>query len=327
MTTPSTTPSSMSSSNFPTNSELLELVEKQENMINFLSLKLQESLETQEFLKEKKETSDSEFSEESLLFEMKDKLQKTISSMEELQKKNDSLHSEVEKFRSENFGFSSSLSFVEIHNLLVKEKIEVNELRKKLMESERANQKALKEIEELKLELLSTRQNCNISIQGFRIQIEKLLKDLAEAKFEKEKSINEKNETFDKCSMVEENLISEKKLLNDHCGMLQTEVNKLNKKRVFQEARIKTLVEEVGILQRRLLDCNLSGQNDVPELDLCCEEDAVSLIKEQKTVIEAIKTENEELKQKMKQSNNEFSRERRSRRDIDILIEKYLLKL
>ena len=82
--------------------------------------------------------------------------------------------------------------------------------------------------------------------------MDKLLKDLTEAKFEKEKAISEKDEAMERSSIIEENLNSEIKLLNDHCEMLQIEIKKLNKKKVFQEVRIRTLTEEVEILQRRV---------------------------------------------------------------------------
>ena len=51
------------------------------------------------------------------------------------------------------------------------------------------------------------------------------------------------------------------------------------------------------ITRLQVVDATLSGQNGVPELDLCCEEDAASLIRDQKIIIDAIRTENQELKQ------------------------------
>uniref|UniRef100_A0AC34G3Z5 Uncharacterized protein n=1 Tax=Panagrolaimus sp. ES5 TaxID=591445 RepID=A0AC34G3Z5_9BILA len=227
--------------NLPTNSELLELIKKQDDVINELSKQLEQALtkNTAESESSGDEISEALSVNQKLLIEMKNKLKESVEIMEQLQEKNVSLSLEIKQLRDTQLGFSpASESLFEMHNLLENERVEIKRIQEELFAVKRSEQKKDGIIVELEGELERTRKLTNSLNDEMKKRIEDLLKEVGEKSSERNAAMMEKKEAEEKLEAFEENYKLKTTLLEEHCKKLSSEIGILTKKKIFLNERI-----------------------------------------------------------------------------------------
>uniref|UniRef100_A0A7E4VDQ2 HOOK domain-containing protein n=1 Tax=Panagrellus redivivus TaxID=6233 RepID=A0A7E4VDQ2_PANRE len=267
----------------PSRLELVDLVQMQDAIIDELSTKL-ESLMTES------DGDNEETASASLLMEMRDKLFESVTIMEELQRKNSTLSSQLQKLQ-DNSNTTPSMTCIELHSLLEKERDYASGLRKRLIELETREQQQLARIDDLQFQLSESQQAVHQANNESQNKINQLLAELSERqrRFDEITASAASMET--RCAHLEENCNIRVNLAEEHCDQLRGEVSRLMKSKNFLTERVVDLTDELARCRMKLSETPLSVLTTPDEYQI--------IVDEQKRVIDSLADENTTLKEQL----------------------------
>lgn len=240
--------------NEPTAEELVELVEKQDVIIDCLLQKLEMRNSQIELLRDvgsSKQPFEHEKSE--IIAKAQQEVSSALAAVDLLQVRNEKLVNELDELRKKNSEDNPVSSIVQLQN-------KTKELEFELLRERRtsSNLQADVNFQKMRIEQLQSEIDaCNnakvVTVSSLSSKLEDTIKELAELRVKYNSLLDDKESTSTELSCVIEVLTQRSDHLQAHCDVLSGEIAKLRSECKTAECRVASLIEENAALRKKLM--------------------------------------------------------------------------
>ncbi|KAJ1351953.1 hypothetical protein KIN20_008134 [Parelaphostrongylus tenuis] len=238
----------------PSAEELLELVEKQDVMIDCLLQKLEMRNSQIELLRDSDSSKQPLRDEKSeLIAKAQQDVSSALTAVDMLQVQNEKLVKELNELRKKNVEDNPVPSIVQLQN-------RVKELEFDLLRERRSSSNLQADInfqkmriEQLQSEIDACSNAKAVAVSSLSSKLEDTVKELAELRIKYNSLLDDKESTSSELSSLIEVLTHRSNHLQAHCDVLSTEVAKLRNECKTAECHVATLVEENAALRKKLM--------------------------------------------------------------------------
>ncbi|CAB3398142.1 unnamed protein product [Caenorhabditis bovis] len=288
------------STSVPGNEELLELVEKQDDVVAILQIQLETCMEEMKKLAERcrelelKEKNNGQIEEE--------KLKELNDNIEKLKFENERLRDENRITRTEDSNVLKMASFVELQLKckeleyeVEREKLATKSLNFQLELEKSVNSQIRTELESLQNQIATKEEHINVKTEMLEKEMNNWKMKYEELSAKTKAEIAELKEQVSLCE-------SREKLVEQHIKKAYDESLALKREKSTAHARIETLVEENASLRAKILrfpKCADSVQSENEIKDLKC------LLNDQSHLIAALREETKLLAKKLENDTRE----------------------
>ncbi|WKY09433.1 hypothetical protein Q1695_002083 [Nippostrongylus brasiliensis] len=306
--------------NEPSSEELLELIEKQELVMECLAEKLEITSEQTRLLREAEEKRRStELEVNSIVAAAQQKVTEALASADLLQNHNDKLQKELEELKNKAAEEKPVASVIHLRN-------RVKELEFELVRGQRAMSNLQNDYDFLKGRLEQTQaelETCNTAKQNIASslssKLEDAVKELSALRVQYQSVVDEREHIASELGGDLEVQRQRSSHLQVHCERLSSEVVKLRKECKVSECRIAALVEENAALRARM---NKGSTEDFESASM------QKLLKDQNHLIAALREEGrllvDQLEVERKEHRAKFKLLKKEKQELEDRLQKVL---